>query len=43
VYFQVVNTFTAPETIEYRQEFSEDQQHWTVTAKGLEHKLEEPK
>ena len=40
VYFQVVNTFTAPGTIEYRQEFSEDKVHWTVTAKGLEHKLE---
>jgi len=40
VYFQVVNTFTAPGTIEYRQEFSEDKVHWTVTAKGIEHKLE---
>jgi len=43
VYFRVVNTFTTPGTIEYRQEFSENQQHWTVTAEGLEHKLEEPK
>ena len=41
VYFQVVNTFTAPGTIEYRQEFSEDKVHWTVTAKGLERKLED--
>jgi hypothetical protein len=40
IYFHVVNTFTAPGTIEYRQEFSEDKVHWTVTAKGLEHKLE---
>lgn len=38
-YFRVVNTFTGPGTIEYRQEFSEDKAHWTVTAKGLEHKL----
>lgn len=38
VYFRVVNTFTAPGTIEYRQEFSEDNVHWTVTAKGFEHK-----
>src|SRR5271165_1931247 len=34
VYFQVVNTFTTPGTIEYRQEFSEDNVHWTVTARG---------
>lgn len=40
VYFRVVNTFTAPGTIEFRQEFSEDQAHWTLTGKGLEHKLE---
>jgi hypothetical protein len=41
IYFQVVNTFTAPDAIEYRQEFSEDQVHWTVTAKGLEHRLDD--
>jgi hypothetical protein len=41
IYFRVVNAFTAPGTIEYRQEFSEDQERWTVTAKGLEHKLED--
>ena len=41
VYFRIVNTFTAPGTIEYRQEFSEDKVHWTVTAKGLERKLED--
>lgn len=40
-YFRVVNVFTQPGTIEYRQEFSEDQQHWTATAKGIEHKLED--
>jgi hypothetical protein len=40
VYFRVINTFTTPGTIEFRQEFSEDQTHWTLTAKGLEHKLE---
>jgi hypothetical protein len=37
----VVNVFTTPGSIEYRQEFSDDKVHWTVTAKGLEHKLEE--
>src|ERR1022692_1329185 len=40
-YFHVVNTFTAPGAIEYRQEFSEDKVHWTVTAKGVEHKVED--
>jgi hypothetical protein len=37
-YFQVVNVFTAPDTIEYRQEFSADKSHWTVMAKGTEKK-----
>ena len=37
-YFRVVNVFTAPDTIDYRQEFSTDQVHWTQMAKGLEHK-----
>jgi hypothetical protein len=40
-HFRVVNVFTTPGSIEYRQEFSDDKVHWTVTAKGLEHKLEE--
>jgi hypothetical protein len=40
IYFQVLNTFTTHSTIEYLQEFSEDNVHWTVTAKGIEHKVE---
>lgn len=39
VYFRVVNVFTTPKTIEYRQEFSTDQIHWTVMAKGHEIKV----
>ncbi len=39
-YFRVVNVFTAPGVIDYRQEFSEDQVHWTQTAKGVEHRLD---
>lgn len=39
MYFQVVNVFTAPGVIEYRQEFSEDKAHWTVTARGHEEKV----
>ncbi len=38
-YFQVVNTWSSPNTIEYRQEFSDDKLHWTVSARGHETKL----
>jgi hypothetical protein len=38
-YFQVVNTWSSPDTIEYRQEFSDDKVHWTVAARGHETKL----
>lgn len=37
-YFRVVNVFAAPDRIDYRQEFSPDQVHWSVTAKGTEKK-----
>ncbi len=38
-YFRVVNVFnTAADRIEYRQEFSADKEHWTVTARGMEMK-----
>jgi hypothetical protein len=35
-YFHVVNVFLAPDRIEFRQEFSSDNVHWTVMAKGTE-------
>jgi len=38
-YYRVVNVFAAPDRIEYRQEFSSDKVHWTVTAKGSETKI----
>jgi hypothetical protein len=38
-YFRVVNVFDAPDRIQYRQEFSTDKVHWTVTAKGTETKI----
>ena len=38
-YFRVVNVFTAPGRIEYRQEFSSDKVHWTLMAKGQETKV----
>jgi hypothetical protein len=37
-YFRVVNVFVAPDRIEFRQEFSTDQTHRTITAKGSETK-----
>src|SRR5271165_3401419 len=37
-YFQVVNVWSGPNTIEYRREFSEDKVHWTLAAKGHESK-----
>ena len=35
-YFRVVNTFTAPNRIEFQQEYSTDQKSWTLMAKGSE-------
>lgn len=35
-YFHVVNVFTAPDRIEFRQEFSPDKVHWTLMARGTE-------
>jgi hypothetical protein len=37
-YFRVVNTFTTPDRIEFRQEYSSDQAHWTLMAQGSETK-----
>jgi hypothetical protein len=37
-FFRVVNVFTAPDAIEYRQEFSTDRSHWTLMARGSEKK-----
>lgn len=35
-FFRVVNTFTTPNRIEYRQEFSTDKLHWSFMSKGVE-------
>ena len=37
-YFRVVNVFAGSDKIEFRQEFSSDQAHWTLMAKGTEFK-----
>ena len=35
-YFRVVNIFTGPDRIEFRQEYSTDQVHWTQMGQGNE-------
>lgn len=39
IFFHVVNVWSAPNQIEYRKEFSEDNSHWTVMERGIETKL----
>ncbi len=39
VYFRVVNVWSSPTSIEYRQEFSRDKEKWTLMAKGSEQKV----
>lgn len=39
IYFHVVNVFTSPAHIDYAQEFSPDNVHWTTMAKGSETKI----
>lgn len=36
---RIVNTFTNPDTIEVREEFSFDNQTWTVALTGTEHRI----
>lgn len=38
-YGRVINIFHGTDMIEYRQEFSNDGTHWTVTATGTEHRI----
>lgn len=38
-YFRVVNVWSSATTIEFRQEFSTDEQHWTAMATGHEIKI----
>ncbi|HZT01030.1 MAG TPA: hypothetical protein VFA39_02060 [Steroidobacteraceae bacterium] len=40
IYFRVLNIWSSPRTIEFRQEFSRDQIHWTKIASGHEAKVE---
>ena len=38
-YFRNVNVFTNPDTIEFREEYSTDQQTWTLMAQGRETRI----
>jgi hypothetical protein len=38
-YFRIINVFTAPDTIEHREEYSIDKIHWYPMAQGYEKKL----
>jgi hypothetical protein len=39
IHMRIVNTFTTPDTMEFRQEYSEDGQTWTPMAAGTERKM----
>ncbi len=39
VYIRIVNTFTSPSRIAFRQEYSYDNLNWVVTARGVEDRL----
>ena len=38
-YFRVVNTWTTPDHIDFRQEYSTDKTHWTLMAKGQDDRV----
>lgn len=38
-WYRVVNVFSGPDRIAFRQEFSEDNVHWTVMARGDERRV----
>jgi hypothetical protein len=39
VHMRIVNTFTTPDTIDFKQEYSEDGQKWIAMATGVEHRV----
>ena len=38
-HFRVVNVWSSPDSIEFRQEYSTDGQHWTLIAEGREQRM----
>jgi hypothetical protein len=39
IHMRIVNTFTTPDTIDFKQEYSEDGQKWIAMATGVEHRV----
>ena len=39
IHMRIVNTFTGPDTMDFRHEYSEDGQKWTAMATGIEKKV----
>jgi hypothetical protein len=39
VHMRIVNTFTTPDTLDFRQEYSDDGKTWIAMATGVEHKV----
>ena len=39
VHMRIVNTFTTPDTLDFKQEYSEDGQKWVTIATGVEHRV----
>jgi hypothetical protein len=39
VHMRIVNTFTTPDTLDFKQEYSEDGQKWVTMANGVEHRV----
>ena len=39
VHMRIVNTFTTADTLDFRQEYSEDGQKWVTMATGVEHRV----
>jgi hypothetical protein len=39
VHMRIVNTFTTPDTLDFKQEYSEDGQNWVTMATGIEHRV----
>jgi len=39
VHMRIVNTFTTPDTLDFKQEYSEDGQKWVTMATGVEHRV----
>ena len=43
IYMRIVNVFTTPDSMEFRQEYSEDDSKWVVMSKGVQHRVSNKK